>query len=501
MRNGRTVSPTGTRQTRAAWAESTGCLTSTMDPSRMWATAYLPAASAVSAPWPLRFTGDEERRPVPLLEEVEHRGDALAGIGRTGDLHHRFTWDAAERSPVGLPALPLRDEERLVEAGGARGHPLQLRNPLGEFGERHHTLQDRPLASPPSSETVLSAPRCRWGRRRRLATPGGIRTMQAWFVVRGDRMRRWLPLAMPDLRPFSAGSHGVPWAWTLESGRPGLHVGIVALVHGGEAAGAHALVRLLDLRIRPVRGSLTLLFANPEAASRHDPRAPHRARFLDRDLNRLWDPGAPAGEGAEAGRRRELLALVASMDVVLDIHTAGLDTPPLLFCGPGAQGIELGRHMVSAELLVHDPPRADGMRLVDFVRARGGIGLLLEAGRHDDPKSADVALACALELLTALAMLDADTAALLPGPRRAPAILEVSHEVCVEEGPFVPAAGIRHLVPVARAGTLVARDGTRPVRAPYDGCIPILPARDPPRGTVALRLARQLAGPPLAARA
>lgn len=310
-------------------------------------------------------------------------------------------------------------------------------------------------------------------------------------------MPRRLPLSMPDLRPFAAGSHGVPYVWSFDSGRDGPHLGIFALVHGGEAAGAHALVRLLEMGVRPARGRLGLVFAHPEAARHHDPAAPHRARFLARDLNRLWDDGGLVGEGPEVRRARELLPLVAAMDVVLDIHTAGIDTPPLLFCGSGARMSDALARLSCVRVVVCDPPRGDGTRLVDFVRARGGLGLLLEAGRHDDPAAADVALACALELLAAFGMLDPQTAALLPPAARSPAVLEVTHEVRVEEGPFVPAAGVRHLVPVPRAGTLVARDGTRPVRAPYDACIPVLPARSPPRGTVALRLARQLAGPPL----
>jgi len=308
-------------------------------------------------------------------------------------------------------------------------------------------------------------------------------------------MVRRLPLAMPDLRPFAAGSHGVPYVWTLDSGRPGPHAGVVALVHGGEAAGAHALVRLFDLGLHPARGRLTLVFANPEAARCHDPRAPHRARFLAADLNRLWDPEEPGGDSPEARRRRELLPLVAKLDVVLDIHTAGSDTPPVLMCGRDGEGLSLAVRIASVRVVLRDAPRSDGLRLVDRVRAQGGVGLLLEAGRHDDPASADVALACVLELLAALEMLDAATAALLPARTPAPSILEVTHEVRVERGPFLMSRGVRHLTPVGPAGTLLARDGGRPVRAPYDGCIPVLPARRPPPGTVALRLARHVAGP------
>jgi|GEM_PF-4960629 len=64
---------------------------------------------------------------------------------------------------------------------------------------------------------------------------------------------------------------------------------IVALVHGNEICGAIALDYLLRKMIRPSRGRLTLCFANVDAFARYDRDKPGAARFIDEDMNRLWD--------------------------------------------------------------------------------------------------------------------------------------------------------------------------------------------------------------------
>ena len=46
----------------------------------------------------------------------------------------------------------------------------------------------------------------------------------------------------------------------------------------------------LKHRLRPKRGRLTFGFANLEAFARFDPAHPTASRFIDEDLNRLWDP-------------------------------------------------------------------------------------------------------------------------------------------------------------------------------------------------------------------
>ena len=62
-----------------------------------------------------------------------------------------------------------------------------------------------------------------------------------------------------------------------------------ALTHGNEVCGAIVLDWLLRRKVRPVRGTLTLIFANAAAYESFDATDPYAARCLDEDFNRLWD--------------------------------------------------------------------------------------------------------------------------------------------------------------------------------------------------------------------
>jgi len=45
---------------------------------------------------------------------------------------------------------------------------------------------------------------------------------------------------------------------------------------------------------------------------------------------------------------------------------------------------------------------------------------------------------------------------------------------------------------VPAAGTLLARDGAREIRTPYDDCVLVMPTRRPRRGETAVRLGRRV---------
>jgi hypothetical protein len=57
--------------------------------------------------------------------------------------------------------------------------------------------------------------------------------------------------AVPDISAWRAGNTGVEGVWHFDSGVPGRHVMISALVHGNELCGAWALKGLLEAGVRP----------------------------------------------------------------------------------------------------------------------------------------------------------------------------------------------------------------------------------------------------------
>ena len=169
---------------------------------------------------------------------------------------------------------------------------------------------------------------------------------------------------------------------------------VLALTHGNEIAGAIALDRLLAGGLRPARGRLTFGFVNLVAFARFDPDQPTISRFVDEDMNRIWDASrcsTASLHSVELARAREIRALVESADVLLDLHSMLWPSDPLILCGPTARGKALAQAVGLPELVVADAGHVSGRRIIDHPRftdpaspARrhpGGGGPAL-AGRH-----------------------------------------------------------------------------------------------------------------------
>ncbi len=136
--------------------------------------------------------------------------------------------------------------------------------------------------------------------------------------------------AAPDIERYRAGNTGIPFVWSYKADAPGPHAVINALTHGNEPCGAAALVRLLEEGMRPKSRRLTLSFANVEAYAVFREGRDPPARFLDRDMNRLWRDDWIDADAAsrEAARARALRPILADVDALLDIHsTASVRRP------------------------------------------------------------------------------------------------------------------------------------------------------------------------------
>ena len=86
-------------------------------------------------------------------------------------------------------------------------------------------------------------------------------------------------IAAPDLGMHRHGNSGIPGVTAFDSGQPGPHVVISALVHGNELCGAWALLRLIERGIQPSRGRLSLAFVNLAAFDAFDPENPKASRY------------------------------------------------------------------------------------------------------------------------------------------------------------------------------------------------------------------------------
>jgi predicted deacylase len=305
-----------------------------------------------------------------------------------------------------------------------------------------------------------------------------------------------IELTPPDIDAYRAGNTGVPFVTTFDSGRSGPHAMICAIVHGNELCGAIALDRLFQRDLRPQCGRLTLAFANPQAYANFDPERPAASRFVDEDMNRLWSPGVLAGprSSVELERARALRPLIDSVDTLFDLHSMQSDCRPLILAGPSRKGRTLAAALAGPALIVADNGHAAGTRLRDY----GGFSapgdrrnaLLAECGQHWRADTAAVASDLAYRFLVELDMVDFDDARphLLPAQPAPDRWIQVTDTVRVASERCRFTGDYNGLEVIPAAGTVIAVDGERKIRTPYDDCVLVMPARRMAAGQTAVRL-------------
>ena len=133
-----------------------------------------------------------------------------------------------------------------------------------------------------------------------------------------------------DLSAYRRGNVGVDYVHRFDSGRPGPHVLINALTHGNEFCGMVAATDLLDRGVRPLAGTLTVSFANVAAYETFDTARPFESRMLVHNLNRIWSQTWLDGpeDSPELRRARDMRAVVAAADHILDLHSTSQDVEP-----------------------------------------------------------------------------------------------------------------------------------------------------------------------------
>jgi predicted deacylase len=303
-------------------------------------------------------------------------------------------------------------------------------------------------------------------------------------------------IPVPDLRRWVSGNTGIPGVWSFAAERPGPHVAISAIVHGNEIAGAAVLGRWLEEGIRPARGRLTLVFCNLDAFARFDGDDPTASRYLDEDMNRLWDGEAldSRRRSSELARARELRPVIETVDMLVDLHSMLWASDPLILAGPTEKAARLGLAIGVPPLVVSDVGHAGGRRMIDHARfadpATPPAAVLIEAGQHWEPETvACMERACARLLRHAGMALPGQPLAVdavTPAPRRA----VVTHTVTVRSRSFAFLREFRGGDVIADRNTLIAMDGDEEIRTPHDDCLLVMPTPIVHRGHTAVRLAR-----------
>ncbi|MHA1567799.1 MAG: succinylglutamate desuccinylase [Alphaproteobacteria bacterium] len=315
-----------------------------------------------------------------------------------------------------------------------------------------------------------------------------------------------LELTPPDISPYRLGNTGVDYVTTFDSGKPGPHAMITAIVHGNELCGAIALDHLFKHDIRPLRGRLTLAFVNIAALQNFDPDQPAQSRFVDEDFNRVWSPAVLAGDrtSVELTRARQLQPIVDTVDMLLDIHSMQHLTAPLMMAGPLAKGRRLASGIGVPELVVSDFGHSEGTRLRDYGAFgdpdRSQCAALIECGQHWAATSAQVAIDTAYRFLIHLRLIAPKTipAGYAAQPQPDQRHIEVTQAITINSDSFEFIADFQGLETIPMAGTVIAHDDGTPLATPYDDCVLIMPTRRLTRGKTAVRLGRYIDAEPAA---
>lgn len=308
-----------------------------------------------------------------------------------------------------------------------------------------------------------------------------------------DLPRFTVALRPPDITPWLPGNTGLPGFTSFAATRSGPHVLIIGLMHGNEIAGAIAIDALLRAGIRPERGRLTLGFGNIEAFARFDAGNPIASRFIDEDMNRVWDIATLEGPrtSLELQRARAMRSVVDSADWVLDLHSMLWPSDPLLLCGQGARGKTLALNIGTPNLVVADCGHAGGKRLIDYPRFTAEHGdaasVLVEAGQHWQTPTVTQMSASITALLHHAGMLPNPPQPTQTTPTR---FAEVTRVVTATTGRFAFVRPFRGGEIIPTSGTILAYDGIAEVRTPHDHCLLVMPSHRTGRGHTAVRLAK-----------
>jgi succinylglutamate desuccinylase len=258
----------------------------------------------------------------------------------------------------------------------------------------------------------------------------------------------------------------------------------VTAIHGNEPASVHASTRVLEKLAEgtiPTKGRFVAVAGNLPALKAGK-------RFIDNDLNRAWDPEhvARVKNGqittVEDQQQIELVTVLAELEkssrgpmYFLDLHSSSAHGSPFATVGDTLRNRAFARQ-IPVPLVLGIEEQIDG-GLLEYVNNHGHVTMGFEAGRHDDPETANRHEALIWMALKAAGVIETipDAPTHVDVLRRAseglPRIVEVRGRHHIEAGDnFRMAPGWRHFQPVQK-GALLATDKSGEIRADAQGLV------------------------------
>jgi hypothetical protein len=138
---------------------------------------------------------------------------------------------------------------------------------------------------------------------------------------------------------WRSGNTGIEGVWHFDSGEPGRKLLVTALERGDEHCGALALREALQGQLRPWRGTLTVVFAEPSAHDRSEERGAQMLPFVEEADWLLGLQSAPQQQATPA-----LLTGLQKRNIELALELGGPYTVVIDTAMQGRlHGLDLGR--------------------------------------------------------------------------------------------------------------------------------------------------------------
>jgi hypothetical protein len=290
-------------------------------------------------------------------------------------------------------------------------------------------------------------------------------------------------LSAPDISAYMTGNTGIDYVTRIDSGKPGPHVMLNALMHGNEICGALTLDHLFKNKVQPTQGVLSLGFSNYKAFLTFDPQSPLMSRYIDEDMNRVWvEDRLDSDEDTwELRRAREMRPYFETVDYLLDIHSMSTPSPAVTLCNGLEKERALSRKVGFPEHVAFGSGFVVGRRLIEYSPFHDVnnpmTGLLVECGQHWIKETAVTSLDSALYFLKSLDMITAEffEAHVTNNPPPPLRELEITEGVYSKTNVFRFVEHFNGMEIIEKAGTVVARDGEDEITTPYDNCVLVMP--------------------------
>lgn len=237
---------------------------------------------------------------------------------------------------------------------------------------------------------------------------------------------------------------------------------ILAGVHGNEPCGIRAcesLVPLLEIQ----KGTVYFIVGNPRAVEQY-------LRSTEQNLNRMFQDEAAYSDEVKHSyefiRSREIMKYLDQASALLDIHSAAKHTEPFMFCESAsfetASYLPADFKRVVSGVDAIEPGGTDG-----YMHRQGKIGICIECGQHEEPEAIDRARK-AIECFLVARGHVISKMELPTYPDREQVTLDYVYLTKTDS--FALDRKFRDFE-IIEEGTLIGKDESQEVRAPYRGRI------------------------------